>query len=57
MEALAASDSNRAYVVMLEPGSHLRWGNSGAYTDSEYARLKREIEARGNRKLFMLRYV
>jgi ATP10 protein len=36
---LAVSDNNRAYVVLLGPDGHLRWSNSGAYTDSEYARL------------------
>jgi hypothetical protein len=41
---LAVSDNNRAYVVLLEPDGRLRWNNSGAFTDSEYARLKNEIE-------------
>jgi hypothetical protein len=41
---LAVSDSNRAYVVLLAADGHLRWSNSGAYSDSEYARLKSEIE-------------
>lgn len=43
-QRLAASDNSRAYVVLLGADGHLRWKNSGAYTDSEYARLKREIE-------------
>ncbi len=41
---LHASDDNRAYVVLLGPDGHLHWSSSGAYTDSEYARLTNEIE-------------
>jgi hypothetical protein len=41
---LAASDNKRASIVLLGPDGHIRWSNSGAYTDSEYARLKHEIE-------------
>ena len=41
---LAVSDDKRAYVVMLGPDGHLRWSNSAAYSDSEYAQLKHAIE-------------
>jgi hypothetical protein len=41
---LAASDTSRAYVVLLGQHGHIRWNNSGAYTDSESVRLKNEIE-------------
>ena len=41
---LAASDNNRAYVVLLAPDGHLRWSNAAACTASEYARLKHQIE-------------
>jgi ATP10 protein len=41
---LAATDNSRAYVILLGPDGRLRWSNSGAYTDSEYARLKDAIE-------------
>ncbi len=41
---LAVFDNSRAYAVLLGPDGILRWSNSGAYTDSEYARLKNEIE-------------
>ena len=41
---LAVSDDNRAYVVLLGPDGRIRWSNSAAYSDSEYARLKNEIE-------------
>ncbi len=40
---LAASDENRAYVVLLGPDGHIRWRNSAAFTDSEYAHLKNEL--------------
>jgi hypothetical protein len=43
-QRLAVSDDSRAYVVLLEPDGHIRWNNSGAFTVSEYARLKNEIE-------------
>ena len=41
---LAVSDNNRSYVVLLGPDGRIRWSNSAAYSDSEYARLKNEIE-------------
>jgi hypothetical protein len=41
---LAVSDSSRAYVVLLGSDGRLRWSNTGAYSDPEYARLKNEIE-------------
>ncbi len=41
---LAASDNNRAYVVLLAPDGHLRWSNAAACTASEYARLKNQID-------------
>lgn len=43
-QRLAASDNKRAYVVLLESDGRLRWSNSGTYSDSEYARMKNEIE-------------
>ena len=43
-QRLAVSDDSRAYVVLLEPDGHIRWNNSGAFTGTEYARLKNEIE-------------
>jgi hypothetical protein len=42
---LAVSDGNRAYVILLGPDSRIRWSNAGAFTDSEYARLKGELES------------
>lgn len=41
---LAVSDDTRAYMVLLGPDGQLRWSNSAAYSDSEYARLKNEIQ-------------
>jgi ATP10 protein len=41
---LAVSDENRAYIVLLGPDGHIRWRNSAAFTDSEYAHLKNELE-------------
>ncbi len=41
---LAVSDNNRAYVVLLAPDGQLRWSNAAAYTASEYARLKNQID-------------
>ena len=40
---LAVSDGSRAYVVLLAPDRHIEWMNSGAFTDAEYARLKRDV--------------
>ena len=41
---LAASDNNRAYVVLLAPDGRLRWSNTAAYTASGYAQLKDQID-------------
>jgi hypothetical protein len=41
---LTAAYNDRAYVVLLGADGHLRWSNSEAFADSEYARLKSEIE-------------
>jgi hypothetical protein len=41
---LAVFDNSRAYVVLLGPDGRLRWSNTGAYTDAEYARMKNAIE-------------
>lgn len=41
---LAVSDNNRTYVVLLGADGRLRWSNTGAYSDSEYARMKNAIE-------------
>jgi hypothetical protein len=41
---LAVSDENRAYIVLLGPDGRIRWRNSAAFTDSEYAHLKNELE-------------
>ena len=41
---LVVTDNNQAYVVLLGPDGRVRWSNSATYSDSEYARLKHEIE-------------
>jgi hypothetical protein len=43
-QRLAVYDDSRAYVVLLDLGGHIRWNNSGAFSESEYARLKNELE-------------
>jgi hypothetical protein len=40
---LSVADSDRAYVLLLGPDGHIRWSNSAAFADSEYAQLKKEI--------------
>jgi hypothetical protein len=41
---LATSDNNRAYLLLLGADGHIRWSNHEAFGDSEYARLRSEIE-------------
>jgi ATP10 protein len=42
-QRLAVSDDNRAYIFLLDREGRLRWNNSAAFTDSEYAHLKDEL--------------
>jgi hypothetical protein len=42
---LHVSDNSRATVVVVGPRGHVRWMNSGAYTDVEYQRLKDKVSA------------
>ncbi|MGC1784270.1 MAG: hypothetical protein WA708_17235 [Acidobacteriaceae bacterium] len=39
-ERLHVSDDSRAYVIVLGPHGHIRWRNSGRFTNAEYAYLK-----------------
>jgi ATP10 protein len=41
---LAVSDNNRAYLLLLGADGRIRWSNSAAFGDSDYARLRSEIE-------------
>lgn len=34
---------DQAYVFLLEPDGRIRWRSSGAFTDGEYAELKKEL--------------
>jgi hypothetical protein len=43
-QRLAVSDESRAYIVLLRPDGRIHWINPGTFTDSEYGRLKIEIE-------------
>lgn len=43
---LGVSDMDRAYVVLIGSRGHLRWANSGSFTDREYADLSRAISRR-----------
>jgi len=40
---LAVTNDRRAYVLPLGPDCDIRWINSGAFTDADYAHLKNEI--------------
>jgi hypothetical protein len=42
-QRLAVRDDRRAYVLLLGPSGHVRWVNSGAFSDAMYARLKNQI--------------
>jgi hypothetical protein len=37
------TDDNKAYIFLLAPDGHIRWKSSGAFSDTEYAALKKEI--------------
>lgn len=37
------TDENKAYVFLLGPDGHIRWKSSAAFSDAEYANLKKEI--------------
>lgn len=37
------TDDNKAYVFLLGPDGKIRWKSSGAFSDAEYAGLKKEI--------------
>ncbi len=43
-QRLAVTDINRAYVVLLGPSGNVRWVNSGAFSDTMYARLKNQLQ-------------
>ena len=40
---LAVFDDSRAYVILLASDGHIRWINSGSFTETEYARLKHDL--------------
>ncbi|MBV8115087.1 MAG: hypothetical protein JO300_10120 [Silvibacterium sp.] len=37
------TDDNKAYVFLLAPDGHILWKSSAAFSDAEYANLKKEI--------------
>jgi hypothetical protein len=40
---LALADDSRAYVLLLGSDGHIRWRNSGAFSDGEYTELKKRV--------------
>lgn len=42
-QRLAVSDEGRPYLVLVGPRGHVRWMDSGRFTEVEYARLKAAI--------------
>jgi len=42
-ERLGFTDSDHAYLFLLGPDGKIRWKNSGPFTESEYAALKKEL--------------
>lgn len=45
-QRLAVTDDSRAYVFLLDTSGHIRWRNSGAFSDAEYTKLKSEIHVK-----------
>ncbi|MHB1857891.1 MAG: hypothetical protein ACYCPM_10700 [Acidobacteriaceae bacterium] len=43
-QRLTVTDINRAYVLLLGPSGNVRWVNSGAFSDTMYARLKNQLQ-------------
>jgi len=39
------TDDNKAYIFLLGPDGRIRWKSSGAFSDAEYANLRKEIAA------------
>jgi len=42
-QRIGFTSDDRAYLFLLGPDGRIRWRSSGAFTDSEYAALKREL--------------
>ena len=42
-QRLRVSDQSRAYLVLLGPDGTIRWRNSGAFADADFARLLNEL--------------
>lgn len=42
-QRLGFTDSDRAYLFLLGPDGKIRWKNSGSFTESEYAALRKEL--------------
>ena len=42
-QRIGFTTDDRAYVFLLGPDGKIRWRSSGAFTDSEYANLKKEL--------------
>ena len=43
-QRLAATDDSHAYVLLLGPDGRIRWRNSGPLSDTDYTKLKDEIQ-------------
>jgi hypothetical protein len=42
-QRLAVANDSYAYVLLLGPDGHMRWRNSGAFSDGEYTELKKRV--------------
>jgi hypothetical protein len=42
-QRLAVANDSHAYVLLLGPDGHMRWRNSGAFSDGEYTELKKRV--------------
>lgn len=43
-QRLTVNDDSHAYVFLLDPSGHIRWRNSGAFSEVEYKTLKTTIQ-------------
>ena len=42
-QRIGFTKDDQAYVFLLGPDGRIRWRSSGAFTDGEYAELKKEL--------------